>query len=296
MFPFTRVLLGSAIAIGLYGGATMVGVAFENRDPGHASGSAGDLIFLPTPQQARLMSLGYATLVADYYWVKSLQYYMDPNQTQNRYKNLADFLEVVVGVDPDYEYAYKFAGLSIPFDTGRFHHVNTLRSTRFLERGVARFPQNWQLRFLLAYNYLNYHHQPSKAAVQLEAAAALPGSPTYLKAFAARVYAVGGELDRALEFAKGLAQTSTDPETKQMMEARVTELQVEKELRRIEASARAFKEQKGTFPTLEELIASGFEKPPAGYSLDPTGVAKSELNTQRMILYEDPNQKGFGGE
>ena len=107
-----KTLVGSLVALGAYATATWFAVSFESFSPATHLTSAGDLIYLPTPAQARLMSLGYENAVADFYWVKALQYYTDQGQAANRYKNLADYLDLVIGVDPDYEYAYKFAGLA----------------------------------------------------------------------------------------------------------------------------------------------------------------------------------------
>src|SRR4051812_17933386 len=101
------------LALGAYATATWFAVSFESFSPATHGTSSGDLIYLPTPAQARLMSLGYVNAVADFYWVKALQYYVDQGQAANRYKNLGDYLDLVIGVDPDYEFAYKFAGLAV---------------------------------------------------------------------------------------------------------------------------------------------------------------------------------------
>lgn len=292
-----KTLAGVAGALGLYAAATWLGVVYEKRAPGHASGTGRDLIYLPSPQQARLMALGFTNVVADYYWVRALQYFTDPTQSINQYKNLADFLEVVVGVDPDYEFAYKFAGMAIPYDSGRFRFVNTKRSTSFLERGVKRFPNNWQLHFFLGYNYLNFHNEPMKAAASFEAASKIPGAPTYFAAFAARIYSVGGDIDRALEFSKGVLASTTDPEIQGIMKARVLDLEVEKELRRIEAGAKAFSEATGRLPKdLAELVASGFPRAPPTFSLDAEGKAHTTIKFERMIIHDDKNQPEFRGD
>ena len=292
--PLAKLFIGSALAVAFYSTATFIAVREESAAARNTWGTARDLIYLPSPNQARLMSLGYSNLVADFYWVKALQYFSDPLQSLNRYKNLADFLDIVVGVDPDYKYTYKFAGLAIPYDTGRFHYVNTRRSTGFLERGAQRFPDNWQLHFFLGYNYLNFHDEPVRAAEQFAEAARIPGSPKYLKAFAARAFAAGGEVDRAIEFSSTAAQNATDPEIKQMMESRLVELRIEKELRRIEDAAKAFRETHAHWPTLDELVAGGFERGPSGFSLDDAGVAHSVETSRRMIIKHD--QTGFRGD
>lgn len=259
--------------------------------------SSKALIYLPTPQQARIMSLGFRTVMADYYWVKSLQYFTDPQQARNHYRNLADYLELVIALDPDFEYAYLFAGISTPYDSGRLRFVNTERSTSFLERGVQRFPNNWKLRLYLGYNYLNYHDRPKDAAEQFIAGSRLPGAPPYLRPFAARLLTVAGDMDRAFLLVEQTLEQETNPEIRALMEQRLIDLQVEKELRAIEQAARAFRERDGRFPRdIEELRASGLAKEiPAGYSLGPDGTAFAPIKTDRMIIHEHPEEVKLRG-
>src|SRR2546430_17272640 len=96
-----QVLAASLLAVGLFAVGLYLSVAYEDIAPGRRRGGARDLIFLPSPQQARLLSLGFNNVVADYYWVQSLQYFTDPTEWLNQYKNLADYLDLVVGIDPD---------------------------------------------------------------------------------------------------------------------------------------------------------------------------------------------------
>jgi hypothetical protein len=264
------------------------------RLPLKRRGGASDLIYLPSPQQARLLSLGFTSVVADYYWVKALQYFTDPSQSVNDFKNLADFLDLVVGLDPDYQYAYKFAGISVPYDAGRLNWKNTLRATSFLERGVQRFPGDWQLHFLLGYNLLNFHDRPTEAAEHFGIAARLPGAPTYLHAFAARVFSAGGALERAIAFTQETIRTSHDPEIVQMMTKRLNDLLTERELQRIERAAREFHAREGRMPKdLRELLAeSRIPPPPRGFWLDARGVAHSPAG-ERMVIHKSAQTPDF---
>ena len=157
-------------ALGLAG---IVALLFTSYAAGHYADqrlarnellAARELIYLPSPATARLMSFGFEQLSADWYWLRALQYFTEPAQELNQYRNLGDFLEVVVGVDPDFRYAYKFAGVSIPFDTGRYRFANTDRAIDFLERGVAKWPDDWQMRLYLGFYLLNFRDDPAAAA------------------------------------------------------------------------------------------------------------------------------------
>jgi hypothetical protein len=82
-----------------------------------------------------------------------------------------------------------------------------------------------------------------------------------------------------------------------MMKARIVDLEVETELRRIEAAAKAYQAKTGQLPAnLGALIEGGMLPPPAGYSIDEKGAAHSKQNTQRMELRQDPRHAGFQGE
>lgn len=280
---------GAALACGLFGAAVFMATRLQEASEEEGQRAlASKLIYLPSVEQARLMALGFRQVVADYYWVLGLQYFTEPALKHRFYRNLGDYLELVIGLDPDFEYAYKFAGIAIPYDSGRLRWKNTRRATLFLERGVKRFPNNWQLHFYLAYNYLNFEKRPADAAEEFRKAGALPGAPTYLSAFAARIYSITGAVDQAIAFAEETMTTAGDPEVRQLMFERLQDLKREKELQRVEAGAKAFRERTGRFPKdMAELTATGFPPPPTGYQLDSSGVA-SLPGGERMIIHRHP--------
>lgn len=291
-----NLILGLGACLSLTAAGTHLAIRLQRWQPHGYASRATELIYLPTPAQARILALGYREVVADYYWVRALQYFTEPSLAVVSYKNLADFLEVVVGVDPDFEYAYKFAGIAIPFDVGRGRFVNTERSTSLLERGVERFPNNWQLRFFLGFNYLNYHQQPAKAAEQFAAASKLPGAPRYLSAFTAKVFTVGGDIERAISFAETTLETAEDPEVQSLMKKRLRDLYAEKMVGRIEEGAQRFREQLGRYPfDLDELVRSGFPPPPPGFVLNADGKAQPPAEFRRMILHVPHEERGNEG-
>ncbi len=179
--------LWTALGLAAIGALLLISYSAGRFADGRADRSesltARELIYLPTPATARLMSFGFQQLVADWYWVRGIQYFVEPAQELNQYRNLGDFMEVVVGVDPDFKYAYKFAGISIPYDVGRLHFANTDRAIDFLERGVARWPDDWQMRLYLGFYLLNFRNDPTAAAEQFAKAAPAPRRPAVLSRF-----------------------------------------------------------------------------------------------------------------
>ena len=78
--------------------------------------------------------------------------------------------------------------ISIPYDTGRCRFANTDRAIGFLERGLAKWPDDWEMRLYLGFYLLNFRDDPAGAAEQFAIAAPIPGAPHYLKGFAARLF------------------------------------------------------------------------------------------------------------
>lgn len=274
------------LAIGVWTGAQVDDLTRKSDLAG-----ARELLYLPTPEQARMMSLGFEQVVADWYWVRALQYFTDPLQAFNRYKNLSDILDVVVGVDPDFQYAYKFAGLAIPFDTGRLRWANTEPAIDLLQRGVQRFPGNWELQFNLGFSLLNFRKDTPGAAEHFAAAAAIPGSPPYLKVFAARLFAASGDTDRALVFAETMLRNTTDPTERKQIEKRIQAIGLESQLRALEDAAQRFHEEQGRWPvsSLELTVKYGLPPPPPGVTL-VDGVASAPPGAERMIVYQHPTE------
>ena len=251
---------------------------------------ARELIYLPSPQTARLMSFGFEQLSADWYWVRALQYFVEPAQELNQYRNLGDFLEVVVGVDPDFHYAYKFAGVSIPFDTGRYRFANTDRAIDFLQRGVARWPDDWQMRLYLGFYLLNFRDDTAGAAEQFSKAAPIPGAPPYLKGFAAKLLTLSGEIDRGRVFTEQMLALTDDPDEKARLKLRLREIEAEGAMREVEAAARRFRDQEGRWPAgLGELAVLGpLPRLPPDARLEDGKVVLTSLD--RLKIYEHPKE------
>lgn len=251
---------------------------------------ARELIYLPSPATARLMSFGFEQLSADWYWVRALQYFVEPAQELNQYRNLADFLEVVVGVDPDFHYAYKFAGTSIPYDTGRYHFANSDRAIDFLQRGVARFPDDWQMRLYLGFYLLNFREDTAGAAEQFSKAAPIPGAPPYLKGFAAKLLTLSGEIARGKVFTEQMLALTDDPDERTRLKQRLREIEAEGAMREVEAAAQRFRDQEGRWPVgLGELAALGpLPRLPPDARLEEGKVVLTSLT--RLKVYEHPKE------
>jgi hypothetical protein len=248
-----------------------------------------ELIYLPSPGTARVMSFGFQQLAADWYWVRAIQYFVEPAHELNQYRNLGDFLEVVVGVDPDLRYAYKFAGITIPYDVGRLRFSHTDQAIDFLERGLKRWPDDWQMRLYLGF-LLNFRNDPVAAAEQFALAAPIPGAPPYLSRFAAKLLTLGGEVDRARLFTEHMLAVTEDPEERGKLEKRLREIQAEAAFREVETAAERFRAEQGRWPVDLDELGRFSRLPPcppgrgwSGRSAPRTSSGSPSTNIKRRV-------------
>lgn len=247
---------------------------------------------LARKEMLQILGAPYKHLLADYYWIQAT-HATGEAKTQEEYRDLYYYVDMVTDLDPDFRYAYVFGGVIIPYNYGREHWTNTEESTALLRKGLKRFPNDVYLRTLLAYNLSFFHKQYRPAAKLLEETSKLPGAPKYLVPLATRLYAQSGDIDAGLELANSLAASSADPDTRKAFETRVKELELERALQEVEAAVKQFKAREGHLPEgLHELVVSGDLKSipddPLGGSiyLDPDGEVASTSREHRLRTYD----------
>lgn len=266
-------------------------VAALSRPPARLQSAEHLPPLLPRKELLLLIGKPYQHLLADYYWIQTT-YAAGVARTEKEYQDVYFFADFTTDLDPDFEYVYRFAGTVIPYNRGRETWVNTLESTRIIEKGRARFPDSVFLRIIHAYNLSFFHLQYERAAALLAETARLPDAPSYIRALATRLYAQAGRLEAGALLAASLAEQAEDDKERQFLERRMLQLQLERELRQVDEALKAFRSRTGRpATTLAELLVSGelrqFPVDPLGGAIiiGPEGTALSTAERERMKVY-----------
>ncbi|HYX92585.1 MAG TPA: hypothetical protein VE782_13565 [Myxococcaceae bacterium] len=245
---------------------------------------------LPQRQFLQVLGAPFLQLVADYYWIETIQA-VGKARSAEEYADPYYYANLLTDLDPGFRTVYAFAGAAIPFNRGREHWVNTELSTRLLEKGHSAFPRDLTLNVLLAYNLSYFHSEYRRAADLLTAASQLPRAPAYLPALATRLYAQSGSFDAGLALAESLRDGASDPETRAFFDRRIKEIELERQLSRVEEAWRRFNQRTGRAASLDELVASGdlqeIPSDPLGgqIMIDKKGRASSSSQQRRLEIY-----------
>ncbi len=247
---FSMALYGFAIIVLISCLAAFVQVLERERP---AEQRSKELEYLPKGSHLRLASLGYRHLVADLVWIKVVQHFGEHNPTPSGYRWAYHAVDVVTDLDPEFVMAYQAAGTVLGVWAGQ-----TRNSIAILEKGMKHNPSVWRLPFLVGYDYFYELCEPTRAAEYFRKASLLPGSPEYLPALAARMTVEGGNPEAALEFLMRFHEQTRDERIREALRKRMTEVQVERDIRYLEDAARRYKVQYGKTPiNLDDLISGG---------------------------------------
>ncbi len=250
--------------------------------------ASGVVAFNPT--LLRIVWAGFRAFAADFYWVRMAEQIGAANSAEE-YRDVGVWGNLVTDLDPKFRLAYEFAAIAMPYNLGRNTWVNGDESTAILRKGLVAFPDDFNMQFFLVHNLIFYQHDYAEAGARLRALAARPRAPAFLGQLATRVMAQGGEIDSAIDFARSGAASAKDDDTRATFEARIKQLETERELQRVDKEIIAFKEREGRLPGgINELMThnSLFQMPmdPSGgeITIDRKGRARSSSETRRLEI------------
>lgn len=186
------------LAAVLLAGAFVVPIAQTRIDDTRSQlGPEPDTSSVWTGRVVRALSIGYADLLADLYWMRAVQYYGRQKNAGAGFANLLPLLETAAELDHRFLIVYRYGAvfLSEPVPIG----VGAPEvGVKFLGRGADRNPLEWRLRQeqgLFTFFYLN---DPKRGSEVLLQASRVPGAPPWMNALAAQILSRGGELEAAL--------------------------------------------------------------------------------------------------
>ena len=234
-----------------------------------------------SPETARRMSLGFNGLIADWYWMRTLQYvgrkaiaYGGALELDDLsplgLTQLAPLLEHATTLDPQFIPAYEYGAVVLP-------DVDVEAAVKLIKRGIEANPQEWRLRHHLGYIYWQ-RGRFREAADVYDEGSRVSGAPVWMKMMAAQMEAGGGSRDVARSIYKRMYAETDDEQVKGLALKRllqVDSLDERDALRRIlsEARRRTGGSCARTWREVAPLLrAARLKTDEAGAPLDPTGV------------------------
>ncbi|MEO5859306.1 MAG: hypothetical protein ABIR33_10190 [Pyrinomonadaceae bacterium] len=234
-------------------------------------------------------ALGSEGMLADWYWIQSLQYlggkFVDSKDENIDIGDLRSlnprllypYLDNATDLDPKFYAAYSYGAIVLPA-------IDTQNAIDLTEKGIRNNPDKWRLHQYLGYIYWRQKDY-EKAAQTYEAGARVAGSPPFMREMAAAMRAKGGSREVARAVYRQLIAESEDEQSKRNAQLRLSQLAAEEELEAVNglltstrAAGRCPAKLSEIFPQLTKITLSedaDFRIDRSNSLVDPTGVPYS---------------------
>lgn len=201
-----------------------------------------------TGQTVKRMSLGFNGLVADWYWMRSLQYvgnkvinYQGELQLDDLspldLRLLYPLLDTATTLDPQMMVAYYYGAIVLPA-------INEEHAIKLIEKGIEQNKDTWRLHQHLGYIYWKRGDYQKASAVYSEGAK-IADAPAWMREMSARMAAEGGSHQMAREVYTHLYQQAEDEQVKKVLVRRLMQVDSFEEREAIRVALGNFQKRNG---------------------------------------------------
>lgn len=259
------------------------------------------VLYLWSGRQVRLLAPGFRNLLADIYWLRTVQYFGAERlfSTGKRFDLLYPLIDITTDLDPRMEIAYRYGSIFLfePWPTGK---GDAQLGVAVLEKGIRNMPRSWRLRQDLGYyRYLFMGDAPGGARILMEAGR-VPGAPYWLETLAGSILTKGGHRQTARAVWSRLHEQAEGGLVKENARLHLQRLDGLAALADLEAAAARFRAATHRDPrSPEDLLAVGL---PLSGLRDPTGTPfeyrpglKRFWFGRGSRLWHQPNEHALAG-
>ena len=233
-------------------------------------------------------AFGFRNVMADVVWLQAVQVAGNRKMTPTEYDRLYALLNVEADLDPKFEMPYFLGGLVL--GESPQHGMEALR---VFERGKVTHPADWRFPFYIGFTHYFSLGDALAGGEAMAEAARLPGSPAYLPGLASRMLTEAREPEAALALLETITRQENDPVRRSVLERRIREVVVERDLLALERAVERYREKTGVAPgdlsaLVREGILEGIPPEPNGgrYVIDRGGKVRSDRVAQRLRVFQ----------
>jgi hypothetical protein len=252
-----------------------------------------DELVLRSGAMLKVMSLEYATLMADLYWTRVVQYYGNKQTREDTSVELLwPLLDITTTLDPNLIVAYRFGSTFLSEPPPRGAGRPDL-AVELIQRGIAANPDYWRLYEDLGFiYYFGLRDYPRAAAAFLEGSKN-PNARVWMKALAARVLETGETRETSAFLWNDIYNSTTDLQVKRNALTHLQLLRAEADREQLDALAAEYERRNRRRATsLQDLLNAGLLR---GAPMDPLGFVyvfdadgKAQLNPESPLLKQKP--------
>jgi hypothetical protein len=229
-----------------------------------------EVLFLPSGKFLRQLSLGYEGLLAEIYWTRVVQYFGRKRLAHStEFRRLGPLLQITTDLDPRLLIAYRFGSIFLaekpPQGAGQ-----PLEALALLHRGIVANPDCWRLWEDVGFIYYWDLKDYGAAARAFQAGSERPGAGEWMRALAAKVAALGGQLATSRFLWSEIARQAGNEQIRKSAEEHLIAIEAAEEIIRLNQLVRLYISRQGRpARSFQALVVAGYLR---ALPRDPSGA------------------------
>ncbi len=241
-------LLVAAIILAGFAGVVVMSKFVESVRPGLPEGIEDQDLALHG-SKLRGFSFGMEGLIADWYWMNSLQYIgKKVTESKDEFINIDDmtslsprllypYLNNATDLDPQFMAVYSYGALVLPA-------IDAEKAIALTQKGIANNPAQWRLYQYLGYIYWRLGRYDEASEVYRKGSE-IPGAPSFLRLMSGATKNEGGSRETARSVYAQMLAEANDSESEYYASLRLRQLDSLDERDAIRQMLLKFKENNG---------------------------------------------------
>jgi hypothetical protein len=249
------------------------------------------LLYLPTPEILKLVSLGNQGLMADLLYLWSIQYYSQfaPDE---KFLYLETVFDLVTDLDPRYFDAYRIGALIMTQQRSGDPAQHKAAIVRLYDKGLRNMPESWELAEVAAWDAHLVLNDQALAVRWMKAAAGRPDAPPEVK----RVYGrwrdniQGWTIEDSIAYWEGVVAEATRKADINLATSHLYDGYVTLHRRSLDPLLAAIRQRTGECPeSWREVVEQGLlPEPPLDYLGNPYSIDRQSctLMARKRIRWD----------
>lgn len=233
-------------------------VTLRAVDAARPEATLEEVLYLPSPNVIKRLSLGYTGLLADIYWTRAVQYFGSKHYVRSkRYDLLYPLLDITTTLDPQLIIAYEFGSIFLSQEPPHGAGQPDL-GVKLVQKGIDANPAYWRLYYSLGYIHYLERHDYEAAHDAFQKGSEIPGALPWMKVMSALMAQHGGDIGTARFLWTRIYEGSTDPQIRLNALKRLAALRVDEEVPQIEQLVQIYARRHGQLPSSwDDMIHDG---------------------------------------
>ena len=256
-----------------------------------------ELLYLPSPEMLKIMSLGHPGLMADILYLWSIQYYSG-FKPDERFLYLETIYNLITDLDPLYIDAYRIGALIMEIQTGGDQAQLKKTVRRLFDKGLENLPGSWQMAEAAAWDLFMRFQDRGAALHYAEIAAIHPDAPARIK----RMVGVWRDkektwtIDDSIDYWRRAAEDAEDEYDRAISISHLYDAVTAKDRNSLEATLTAFSRRHGSCAeSWDDVIAAGLiREVPLDLMGNPYGIDPSACTIVALKKIRDQRASAAG--